>query len=113
MGTRGVLRTMDDCLVAFWCPGCNELHMINIDTSDRPAWSFDGNYDAPTFSPSVLVTGVRRPTDDELDRIMAGEKIEMPKRICHSFVRAGHIQFLNDCTHTLAGKTVPMTAMES
>jgi hypothetical protein len=27
---------------------------------------------------------------------------------CHIFVRDGKIQFLNDCTHELAGKTVPM-----
>jgi hypothetical protein len=27
---------------------------------------------------------------------------------CHSFVRAGMIEFLSDCTHELAGKTVPI-----
>lgn len=27
---------------------------------------------------------------------------------CHSFVRNGHWQFLNDCAHKLAGKTVPL-----
>jgi hypothetical protein len=26
--------------------------------------------------------------------------------ICHSFVTAGHIQFLSDCTHEMAGQTV-------
>ncbi|MGC4033677.1 MAG: hypothetical protein QM754_18485 [Tepidisphaeraceae bacterium] len=27
---------------------------------------------------------------------------------CHSFVRDGQIEFLGDCTHELAGKTVPL-----
>jgi hypothetical protein len=26
--------------------------------------------------------------------------------VCHSFVTDGRIQFLNDCTHPLAGQTV-------
>lgn len=115
MAQRGALRTMGDGLVGFWCPGCNELHMVNTDASERPAWTFDGNYDAPTFSPSILVRGVRRMTDDEHARIMAGERIQPTPRVCHSFVRGGQIEFLNDCTHALAGKTVPMhvpSAME-
>lgn len=111
MAALGVLRTMGDGLVGFHCPGCDEMHMVNTDTMDRPqfpAWEFDGNYAAPTFSPSINVTGARRPTDDECDRIMAGEKIEPTPRVCHSFVRGGNIQFLGDCTHKLAGQTVPL-----
>jgi hypothetical protein len=26
--------------------------------------------------------------------------------VCHVFVKAGEIQYLSDCTHELAGKTV-------
>jgi len=80
--------------------------MINVDPSDRPAWGFNGNHDAPTFSPSILVRGKRRITDDEHDRIMAGEKINLPDYVCHSFVTDGQIRFLGDCTHELAGQTV-------
>lgn len=109
--SRGVLREMGDGLVAFHCPGCGELHMINTDATDRPAWSFDGNYDAPTFAPSILVRGKRRITDNEYRRIMAGEKIELPERTCHSFVRGGQIEFLGDCTHALAGQTVLLAPM--
>jgi len=29
-------------------------------------------------------------------------------RVCYSFVTAGRIQFLSDCTHILAGKTVDL-----
>lgn len=110
MGLRGILRTMGDDMVAFWCPGCTEIHMINVDPTDRPSWVFNGNYDAPTFRPSILVTGVRRLTDDEHMRVMAGEHVEPTPRVCHSFVTDGKIQFLGDCTHELAGQTVQLDA---
>lgn len=108
MGLRGVLRTLGDGLVGFWCPGCAEMHMINVDPEDRPAWGFNEDYEFPTFSPSILVTGKRRITEDEYTRIVAGEALEIPDRVCHSFVRTGQIQFLNDCTHGLAGQTVTL-----
>jgi hypothetical protein len=87
------------------------MHMVNTDTTDRPhgpAWEFNNDFDAPTFSPSINVTGVRRMTEGEYQRVMAGEKIEPTNRVCHSFVRDGHIQFLGDCTHALAGRTVAL-----
>jgi hypothetical protein len=102
---------MGDGLVGFHCPGCDEMHMVNTDVVDRPnhpAWDFDGNFDAPTFSPSINVTGVRRTTEDEYARIMAGERIDPTPRVCHSYVRAGAIQFFGDCTHALAGQTVQL-----
>lgn len=109
MGQRGVLRTMGD-LLGFWCAGCGEAHAINVVPDARPCWGFNGNYDAPTFTPSVLVTGVRRITDDEHARLMVGEKIEPTPRRCHSFVEGGKVRFLDDCTHALAGQTVPLEA---
>ncbi len=62
----------------------------------------------PTISPSILVQGVERLTDAERARVMAGEKIDKPETVCHSFVRAGRIQFLDDCTHRLKGETVEL-----
>src|SRR5436309_254590 len=32
----------------------------------------------------------------------------LPGDVCHSFVRDGLIEFLGDCTHPLAGRTVPL-----
>jgi hypothetical protein len=77
----------------FFCPGCKSEHAVN---TSGPRWTYNGNPDAPTFSPSILVTYDGR---DELG---------MPHRIsaCHSFVRDGMIQFLGDCTHELANQTV-------
>lgn len=85
--------------LAFACPGCAEmyggdgLHMLPVNSSAvSPAWSWDGNLDEPTLSPSILT---RYPHPD-------GE------RVCHSFLRAGVFEFLADCTHSLAGQHVPM-----
>lgn len=33
-----------------FCPGCRQGHRFDVDR-----WSFDGNLEAPTFSPSMLV----------------------------------------------------------
>lgn len=107
MGQRGVLRTMQGDHLGFWCPGCQELHVVRVPPHPQ-AWGFNGNYDAPTFTPSVKVDGTRRMTDAEHALVMAGEKIDLPSTVCHSFVTDGRIQFLGDCTHALAGQTVTL-----
>lgn len=99
----GKLRSIaygDRPAVGFWCPGCETMHVV---TTDAPrGWKFDDNHDAPTFAPSVLVTYNGR--DAGQDR---GHGKAPPAR-CHSFVRAGRIEFLSDCTHALAGQTVDL-----
>lgn len=75
------------------CPGCKNLHPIAVDPSAHPAgqsWTWNGSYDAPTFNPSLLCND------------------HYPSKRCHSFIRDGQIQFLDDCYHELAGKTVPL-----
>jgi len=76
----------------FYCVGCKGLHRINT-TGNRPKWTFDNNMQKPTISPSVLVSY-------NLD----GKQITQ----CHLFIKAGKIQYLNDCKHELAGKTIDM-----
>jgi len=81
------LRTLQGGLYAFWCPGCDGVHHVNS------GWTFNGDGDNPTFSPSILVNPNR----------------ENPQaHLCHSYVRAGRIEFLGDCTHGLAGQTVDL-----
>jgi hypothetical protein len=82
------------------------MHVIS--TGGPRGWQFDGNLEAPTFSPSILVTGIQPLTEDEYAQIAAGEKIEPRPLRCHTFVRAGQIQYLGDCTHDLRGQTVPL-----
>jgi hypothetical protein len=81
--------------VLIWCPGCDDLHGLQVAipagaTESLAVWTWDGNLDAPTFSPSLLCHGQKR---------------------CHSFIKAGQIQFLADCEHALAGQTVPLPAL--
>lgn len=78
-----------EAVFGFDCPGCHMSHALP--TSGPRAWSFNGNLDKPTFRPSILA------------REYDGDNVV---RICHSFVTDGNIQFLGDCTHELAGKTV-------
>ena len=80
--------------VQWTCPGCNCRHQTP--TEGYPSvWTWNGSIDAPTLSPSVLVT---RPS--------GGAR-------CHCFIVDGQIQFLGDCTHALAGQTVPMDDLSS
>lgn len=80
------MEVLSDVLVvagggkAFWCPACDTLHLVE-------GWEYNGNAEKPTFRPSVLARG---------------------EFICHSFVTDGQIAFLSDCTHHLAGQTVPL-----
>lgn len=102
------LRRLADNIVAFRCPGCKTAHQV---WTDR--WQWNGSGDAPTFSPSVLVTGTEPITDEEHAAIMGGEKVTPRPLRCHSFVTDGKIRFLNDCTHELAGQTVDLPDIQS
>jgi hypothetical protein len=82
----------------FCCPGCDCPHTIKTEPYPN-GWGFDGNQDAPTFTPSILVYPSQTLDD-------AGQVVATPR--CHSFVRAGRIEFLSDSTHKLSGQTVEL-----
>lgn len=102
------LRSSLDGGILFWCPGCDGAHQVMVGAGAGPRWGYNGDPDRPTFTPSILVRGVERLTDDEHRRVMAGEKIDPRPSVCHSFVTDGRIRFLGDCTHDLAGQTVDL-----
>lgn len=99
-----VLRGLAGGRVAFKCPGCERPHPINVGDSPGPRWTYNGNPDKPTFSPSVLVTW-NEPSDNPSE---GGDSSKDVPKVCHSFVTDGRIQFLGDCTHALAGQTVDL-----
>lgn len=103
------------------CPGCevdsrgSGAHILPVrwlppgetqespHVAGKPHWDFNGDMDAPMFSPSVLSTW------DEYQ----GEGVAPKKHVCHSFVGCngaapGKMIFLGDCTHELAGKVVDL-----
>ena len=93
------VHTTDKGGLLFFCPGCGFAHGINVNGGKMlsnghggfPSWDWNNSVEAPTISPSILVFGEKR---------------------CHSFVREGKIQFLDDCSHELAGKTVDLPEMD-
>lgn len=89
--------------IFFECPGCQMLHGINVESDAYPRWTWNGSVDRPTFQPSVLVRYPWR-------LLESGEREQVT---CHSFVTDGRIQFLDDCTHALAGQTVDLPELES
>jgi hypothetical protein len=97
----------------FYCKGCGCHHYFD------KRWTFNGDMDKPTFSPSLLVrTGHYHP-DHKSDKCWctynAEHKDELAPfecTICHSFVTDGKIQYLRDCTHELAGQTIELDEIE-
>lgn len=92
----------------FACPGCGEPHVIPTKPHER-GLDFDGNEASPTFSPSILVHEVRIPAGTDPSTVAAPFKpgdVFLPR--CHSFVRAGRIEYCSDSGHALAGQTVDM-----
>lgn len=83
-----------------WCPACNSGHEINVDQPNASGakWSFDGNANAPTFSPSVNMRWGK----------YAGQQATECGGICHYFITAGRIIYCGDCTHELKGQTVDL-----
>ena len=83
-------------LLGAFCPACKSEHGFRIDAGSFPAqdvWEFDGNYEQPTFKGSMLSNPDQRVVN---------------RPLCHSYLKNGEWRFLEDSTHDLAGRTVPM-----
>ena len=66
-----------------WCPACEVEHPL------PDTWTFNGDVDKPTFSPSFRQTLVAKPP-------LHGEE---NMRVCHYIVTEGRIQFCPDSWH--------------
>lgn len=104
-----IKRLQNDPRLLFLCPGCDESHCF-----DEKIWQFNGDMEKPTISPSVLVRTVKMPDPiprnaDGSYKIGADGRVEGSKdSVCHSFVKDGKIQFLDDCSHDKAGQTLDL-----
>ena len=87
MGAKGKLRIVNQGHAAY-CSGCEEYHII------YNSWQFNGDYDRPTFSPSLLVNGYSEKHQQDYT--------------CHSFITDGNWQYLSDCSHDLKGQVAPL-----
>ncbi|MCD8356604.1 MAG: hypothetical protein LUE11_08545 [Clostridia bacterium] len=80
--------------------GVHQGYIITSPVTDQDIlfdnrWSFNGDFENPTFSPSMLQT-------------YPAENPETGHVREHFFVSNGKIQYLPDCHHDMAGKTVDM-----
>lgn len=78
-----------------WCPACEEMHPL------PDSWTFNGNVDKPTFTPSFKQMGKRtvnvngRWTGDWV-RDANGNPVD---GTCHYIITNGLIQFCSDSWH--------------
>lgn len=80
--------------VWIFCPGCNTHHAFTTKHPTFNGWSFNGDVEKPTFTPSMLVNR------------------DYPESRCHSFVTDGKIEFLSDCFHELKNSTVDLPEID-
>lgn len=109
------INALADGTLLYRCP-CGDTHAIN-----SAKWSWNGDVERPTFSPSVLVTSghyvPRAPGEPEscwcaYAKENPEEKLPFGCYRCHSYVENGMVRFLADCTHALANQTVPIADWE-
>lgn len=81
-----------------WRIKCPASGSIEIPRNGK--WTFDGNYERPTFSPSM------NETRGQPGQSMEDFKADPHPWRNHVFVRNGYIEYLGDCTHEWRGKTV-------
>ena len=101
--------------LTYWCQGCEEPHSVTV----NPGWGWNGDVDRPTFTPSVHVTSGHFMSNREpgaacwcsynAELVAKGEPpSSYTCSCCHTFITDGMVQFLGDCTHPLAGQTLPL-----
>ena len=97
-----VLDNSQDGFVGWFCPGCKRRHYVPVGPKHQNSWGWNKDLVEPTLTPSVL--GDWHEWDDATQA--------STRHVCHAFITNGKIQFLADCTHEHAGKTVPMVKLE-
>lgn len=103
--------------IVFLCPGCKKNHELPIKGIGTVTWTWDGNIEAPTLSPSILTRYNKMTEKGESDynswytngcKSEDAQAFDSVEVVCHSFLKAGKLEFLSDCTHELKGQTVSL-----
>jgi hypothetical protein len=97
----------------FYCEGCKQNHTVN------EGWTFNGDYERPTITPSILVRSGHYMEGHAGDSCWCTYNAEHPDQtdpfrcgVCHSFVTDGKIQYLSDCSHEFAGQTIDLKPID-
>jgi hypothetical protein len=106
------LRSVEGDRLGYWCQGCEQMHHVRIGSGEGVRWGYNGNPDKPTFTPSVLYQQdmwVPPVTLENIEQWRAAPWEQHQEHwVCHTFITDGMVQFLGDCTHGLAGQTLPL-----
>lgn len=78
--------------IMHWCQGCKSAHVyITNNGGSGPQWTWNGNIDKPTLSPSM--------------RSFITKRDGTQRTLCHYFLTDGMIEFLSDSgAHEFRGK---------
>lgn len=88
----------------FWCAGCNTCHRFTTKLykgqhpRGNPMWTFNGNEEKPSFTPSLVYPGWKNTEGKWVGR-------------CHLVLTDGVIKYYSDCHHELADQTVPLEGL--
>lgn len=83
----------------FYCPGCECHHSFwHKNIKDKVQWSWNKSFVKPTVTPSIKTQFYSYKFEKDM--------------ICHFYIKNGKIQYLNDCTHELAGETIKMVPIK-
>ena len=78
-----------------------------ISIPKNKGWTFNNNFVEPTFSPSINETwGKEGQTHADL-------AVDPHPNRNHCFIREGYIEYLSDCTHSMAGQKVRISATDA
>lgn len=88
VGLSPVLRRAGPGVLLYWCPGCGKAHELDINAAnaDGKRIGWDGDVNRPSVGCDMTFPG------------------------CRHVLSAGVLRFDGSCTHSLAGKSVPLPA---
>lgn len=107
------------------CPACGPKVLSVRGAAGAPEgraqWGFNGDYERPTLTPSILGKHFALSEKGRADieahfalpleqrpELPPGHRFDGKEVVCHSFVTDGRIHFLGDCTHEFAGQTLDL-----
>lgn len=76
------------------CPVCKWHEFPKVGKSGA-SWSFNGNYEKPTFTPSM---------NEAVGPFPEGSQWAGQIRRCHFVLTDGKLNFCGDCSHELSGR---------
>lgn len=100
-----------------YCPACEEAHAYRTDGQGKANWTFNGNVEQPSFTPSMRISwGNKVAGYEEKFKtgtvchyfIVTGDAVRQSGRMPDADSTRSYIDFCGDSTHAMAGQVVPL-----